>query len=371
MLHTRPYPVPPGQVFMPEAWTAFDVLDGIEEARAIIGEQALQAIKTYRSDQLSAGSSQVHIFDTHGMPGGSFKGASAAVSVDEAISQGHTELVVPSSGSFGKAATEHALNRGATIAVFMPVSGADAKAATIESLGARVVRSGANYQEAETAARLASLEDDAHLLHPYKSTANLRGTAVLAQEIVKRFPGMTDLVLPYGGGSLAGGVAPVVKALKSKTKITLVQVAGCSPAVDTLRTGRVHEAADRQFRGHSFFSRLGGVGVGRLAALNFTQAAPYIDQVLTVWSPGVYATMHDLEMETDILPEFAGAVSPEGARVLARAPAGSATGRQIVSVLTGATPEEYVKGYLASMSQGRRQEDEKLRGLTPLLTSPV
>lgn len=62
------------------------------------------------------------------------------------------------------------------------------------------------------------------MMHPFEDTTINEGNATMAIEILEDMPGSIDyLIMPIGGGGLAGGVSTYFKAMSPQTKIIGVQ----------------------------------------------------------------------------------------------------------------------------------------------------
>jgi threonine dehydratase len=305
-----------------------------------------------RSETLSYGDNTVLIKRADELPGGNFKFLSASNAVAEEAEAGHDQYAFATAGSYGIGVGHATEVYGGSPTAFVPAGSNPDKWDLMRELGVEVVEQGSNFDESnEYAARFAE-EQGSTYLHPFASAANLAGTGVLGLELAGQSEDMTHVVLQYGGGSLAGGVGSVLKGLRPDVHLERVQVPGCTPFVDSVRTGEDQESADQS--SHimpSYFARLGGVGVGKTHPLTLGVGSQAADGVGVVRNRGVYATMHDVREEHGVLPEFAAAVGLEGARQLARTR--GIEGATIVAVLTGNHPDAYRAGYLEGMSAHR------------------
>lgn len=311
-----------------------------------------------RSDTLSYGSNSVYIKRADHLPGGCFKFLSAMNAVAELLDEGHDDLVFATAGSYGIGAGYAINTYGGNATAFVPNGSNPQKQEIMRELGVEVVEleDCNNFDEANEHARQHAEREGVAYLHPFASRANIAGTGILGLELDEQLPDMTHLAVQFGGGSLESGLGSVVKQLRPDVHVAAVQVFGCSPFVDSVRSGEVREAAD--LSSHimpSFFARLGGVGVGRTHPLTLGVGSRAVDSVDTVTSGSVYATMHDVQQEHGVLPEFAGAVGLEMARKLARSRL--IEGANIVAVLTGNHADEYRNNYLERKSSRRRQEE--------------
>ncbi|HEY5442350.1 MAG TPA: pyridoxal-phosphate dependent enzyme, partial [Candidatus Saccharimonadales bacterium] len=234
-------------------------------------------------------------------------------------------------------------------------NGSPVKQREMQELGVRVINWGQNFDETPFAAHLYARSQGARFVHPYASMADVAATGILGLEIARRYPETTDVVTQVGGSSLHSGVSSVVSKLLPGTRFTLGQTAGCSPYVDTLLSGEVQTATDIRRGGRSYFSKLGGVGVGKIHPFTLGIGSQHVDAAHRVYPDHVYATMHDYREEHGVLPEFAAAVGLETARELART--SGVRGARIIAILTGNRAEDYPPSYLESLSDRRREEE--------------
>jgi threonine dehydratase len=270
---------------------------------------------------------------------------------------GRTDFTFATAGSYGIAMALALKRYGGKGTAITPIDPNPDKKAIMEDLGVRVEEHGNNFDQAYGYARRYAEEHGAVNVHPFASLSNLAGTGVIGLELSRRLPGMTDLVLQYGGGSLFGGAGSVMDRLRPDVRLHAAQVHGCSPFVNALRTGEARPVQDRS--SHimpSFFARLGGVGVGRTHPMTLGVGSRLADTAEIVDSGSVLATMHDIQQEHGVLPEFAGAVGAERARRIARSR--EVAGATIVAVLTGNHADHYVDGYLARKSHRRAAEEQ-------------
>lgn len=314
------------------------------------------------SETLSYGSNQVLVKRADKLPGGCFKFLSAMNAVAGLREAGLEDFYVPTAGSYGIGVGHAVQTYGGRARAVMPVGSNPKKQQLMRELGVEVLEHGDNFDQADGHARRLAEENDGEYLHPFASVRNLAATGLLGEELSEQSPDMTHLVLQVGGGSLFGGAGAVVKELRPDVQIGALQVTGCSPFVDSLRSGEIREAHD--VSSHlmpSWFARLGGVGVGRTHPLTLGIGSRTADFADTLSGSDVYATMHDFRHEHDVLPEFAAAVGLEGARRLARSR--SLSGSTIVAVLTGNHADSYRDGYLESMSRRRQKDESRSRPL--------
>ncbi len=164
---------------------------------------------------------------------GSFKlrGAAArlaALAVDATASGGKPKRVVAASaGNHGLGVALAAQTFGLEATVLVSAQTPELKRAGIAALGAKVEVGGATYDEAEAVARArAAADDELVFVSAFDDDHVIAGNGgLLAREILAQLPDVQALVVPVGGGGLAGGLG--VEVVPRGIKIL-----GASPEVN-------------------------------------------------------------------------------------------------------------------------------------------
>ncbi|HVZ71517.1 MAG TPA: pyridoxal-phosphate dependent enzyme [Polyangia bacterium] len=143
---------------------------------------------------------------------GSFKlrGAAArlaAIALDaQAAGARPKRVVAASAGNHGLGVALAAQAFGLDATVLVSAQTPELKRAGIAALGAKVEVGGATYDEAEAAAR-ARVDDDTVFVSAFDDDHVIAGNGgLLAREILAQLPDVQSLVVPVGGGGLAGGL---------------------------------------------------------------------------------------------------------------------------------------------------------------------
>jgi threonine dehydratase len=74
-------------------------------------------------------------------------------------------------------------------------------------------------------------------IHPFADPEVMAGHGGLALELLDQLPGLERVVIPVGGGGLAGGVASAFKALKPAVRVVAVQSDGYPSMPESLAAG--------------------------------------------------------------------------------------------------------------------------------------
>lgn len=142
-------------------------------------------------------------------------------------------VIAASAGNHAQGVALAAKNLRIASTIVMPEGASIAKQEATRSYGARIVIAGKNFDEAVQEARRIEQAEGKVLIHPFDDDAIIAGQGTLGLEIVEAHPEIATLLVPIGGGGLAGGVAAAVKAINPK--IHLIGVT--APARPTLADG--------------------------------------------------------------------------------------------------------------------------------------
>ena len=77
-----------------------------------------------------------------------------------------------------------------------------------------------------------------YFIHPFADPEVMAGHGGLGLELLEQLPGLERVVIPVGGGGLAGGVASALKALKPAVEIIGVQSDGYPSMSESLAAGQ-------------------------------------------------------------------------------------------------------------------------------------
>ena len=75
-------------------------------------------------------------------------------------------------------------------------------------------------------------------MHPFDDPTIVAGQGSLGLELLEDVPDLAAVVVPVGGGGLAGGVAIAIKARRPEVEVVGVQAAACAPYPASLRARR-------------------------------------------------------------------------------------------------------------------------------------
>jgi threonine dehydratase len=172
-----------------------------------------------------------------------------------------------------------------------------------------------------------------------RDPASLAGDATIGAEILAQWPEVEAILVPFGGGGLACGIACAVRAISPKVKIIACELSSAHPLQSAFQAGAptqtTHEAG--------FVS---GVGFGTVLPEMWPLIKSMIDDVVTVSLTQVAAAIKLMAEYNHIIAEGAGAVSVAAAlagqypqsKVCAVISGGNIDGETLASILQGHVP---------------------------------
>ena len=147
-------------------------------------------------------------------------------------------MVAASAGNHAQAVAFAARAAGSHALLVMPERASLAKVAAVRQYGGEVTFVDGGYDEAQSeAARLAG-ERGMHVVHAFDSPDVVAGQATVGLEIARQAPATRVVVVPLGGGGLAGGIGLAIAATLPNARVVGVQAAGCAPYIDSLAAHR-------------------------------------------------------------------------------------------------------------------------------------
>jgi threonine dehydratase len=118
-----------------------------------------------------------------------------------------SHIVAASGGNHGLGVATAARIKDVSAVVYLPRTTPEAKVRRIAAEGARVVRHGACYADAETAARAWAARSGGAYLHAYDDPAVIAGQGTIGLEIARHAPWCDSVAVSVGGGGLAAGLS--------------------------------------------------------------------------------------------------------------------------------------------------------------------
>jgi threonine dehydratase len=234
---------------------------------------------------------------------GSFKlrGATNAIRrlPEEALRAG---VVAASAGNHAQAVACAARDVGARAVLVMPAQAPLAKVAAVRQYGGEVHFVAGGFDEAHAEAERMAEREGLTEVHAFDAPEVVAGQGTIGLEIAEAAPDVRLVVVPLGGGGLAGGISLTMGALRPDARVVGVQAEGCAPYIDSL-------AARRPVGARSANTICDGIAVKRPGDFTLPLVERYVDEVVTVTDDEVAEAMVLLVERSKLVVEGAGAVA--------------------------------------------------------------
>src|SRR5436305_8588101 len=210
-------------------------LDDIKAARERIANSAIRT-PLVRLNVTDA-PAEIYLKLENLQPIGSFKIRGAANAIarmsPETLSNG---VVTASAGNMAQGVAFAARRLGIPCTVIAPETAPQTKIDAIERLGGRVIK--APFDEWWRAFQERSFPGvEGAFVHAFDDPQVMAGNGTTALEIVEDLPDVDAVIVPWGGGGLACGIAAGMRALKPACKIYAAEVATAAPLKPSLEAG--------------------------------------------------------------------------------------------------------------------------------------
>ena len=132
-------------------------------------------------------------------------------------------LVAASAGNHAQAVAYHAGRLEVKAQIWMPMTTPLAKVSATQRYGAEVVLHGTSFDDAYTAARAHSCQEQRTFIHPFDDEDVIAGQGTLGPELLEQLPQLDAAIVPVGGGGLIAGLAVGLKEMQPHIRLIGVQ----------------------------------------------------------------------------------------------------------------------------------------------------
>jgi threonine dehydratase len=244
----------------------------------------------------------------------SFKGRGTWVAVHGLAGEGRIgpdrAVVVASAGNFGQGVAYAARAIGVPAVVFTSRHANRAKIARMRALGATVIESGEDFDDARAAAEAYATEHSAELLVDGDDRRISTGAATLALELTEAIdagllPALAVASVPVGNGALINGVGSWLRHASPSTRVVGVQAEGADAMTRSFAAGRPIDTEAAATYADGIASRIAVPAAVELMAGR-------VDSMLTVSEDALRAGQQELTEALGITVEGAAAASWAG-----------------------------------------------------------
>jgi threonine dehydratase len=160
-------------------------------------------------------------------------------------------------------------------------------------------------------------------VHAFSDPAVIAGNGTIGLEILEDLPDVDTVLVAWGGGGLACGIASAIRAIKPDVKVYACEIETGAPLIASLESGKAATDADYV---HSFVD---GISAPWVLPEMFDLAKTLIDGTLVVSLKQTVEAIRLLAVQNSVVAEGAGAVS------VAAALSGRAGTGKIVCIVSG------------------------------------
>jgi threonine dehydratase len=233
-------------------------------------------------------------------PIGSFKirGAMNAIAglSPQALARG---VATASAGNMAQGVAWGARLHGVPCTVMAPDTAPDTKLRAVERLGGHVVR--VPFDEWWRAFETRSLPGvDASFIHAFDDPQVMAGNGTIGLEILEELPELDAIVIPWGGGGLASGIAAALRARRPGVRIYAAEVETAAPLSASLSAGTPQVVDYRR-------SFVDGIGSKTVFPEMLQRAQALLDGALVATLAEVAAALAVLAERNRVIAEGAGA----------------------------------------------------------------
>jgi threonine dehydratase len=227
-----------------------------------------------------------------------------------------------SAGNWAQGVAWYAQRSGIKCTIVVPDHIPKAKEDAIKRMGAAVVK---DTMDAfvKTAFTRQYPGQEGYFVHPFSDPDVMAGAATIGLEILEDLPDADTILVPWGGGGLACGIASALRALRPEAKVYACEVATAAPLAASLAVGEPLE--DIPYKS----SFVDGIGAPAIWPEMFDLAGKVLDGSLVVELEEVSDAIRLLAERNSVIAEGAGAAS------VAAALTGRAGDGKVVCVVSG------------------------------------
>ncbi|HWS90357.1 MAG TPA: threonine/serine dehydratase [Pyrinomonadaceae bacterium] len=230
-------------------------------------------------------------------------------------------VLTASAGNMAQGVAWRARELGVPCTVVAPETAPETKVRAVERLGGRVIK--VPFGEWwDCFERRAYAGAGGHFIHAFDDPDVMAGNGTIALEILEDLSEVDAVVIPWGGGGLACGIAAAMRELRPRCRLYAAEVATAAPLAPSLEAG-APRAVDYE---PSFVDGIGGRGV--FPAM-FERAQKLLDGSLVATLEQVASALRLLAERNRVIAEGAGACP------VACALEGAAGAGKVVCVVSG------------------------------------
>jgi len=264
-------------------------------------------------------------------------------------------VVAASAGNHAQGLALAASKLGIKATIFMPITTPDIKVDNVRRFGGEVRLVGKSFNEAQSASIEYAQAESKTLIHPFDDEDVIAGQGTVAKELLQQLPNADKVFIPVGGGGLLAGMAVYLKQLNPNVKVIGVEAEDSACLKVAMESGEPTDLAQV-----GLFAD--GVAVKRIGEKTFELINNYCDEVITVSTDEICASIKDIFEQTRVIAEPAGALSLAGISKYCQHSQG---GESLVAILSGANMNFHTLRYVSERCELGEQKEAVLSVTIP------
>lgn len=210
-------------------------------------------------------------------------------------------VVAASAGNHAQGVALSAREFGAKAIIVMPESTPLLKVAGTKALGAEVLLSGDNFDEAYEFAVSYAKENGMSFIHPFNDEFVMSGQGTVGLEMLDEIADLDMIIVPVGGGGLISGVASCVKQVNPDIKVIGVSAKGAPAMYNSFNAKKV-------INSKSVRTIADGIAVRDASEITLAHIVECVDEIVQVDDEEIANAILYLLENQKIVVEGAGAV---------------------------------------------------------------
>ena len=264
-------------------------------------------------------------------------------------------VVAASAGNHAQGLAMAANKLGVKATIVMPITTPDIKVDNVRRFGGEVRLIGKSFNEAQSASLEIAEKEQKTLIHPFDDQDVIAGQGTVAKELLQQLPHADVVFIPVGGGGLLAGMAVYLKQIKPNIKVIGVEAEDSACLKAAMQAGEPVDLAQV-----GLFAD--GVAVKRIGEHTFDLIKRYCDEVITVSTDEICASIKDIFEQTRVIAEPAGALSLAGVCKYSQTNKG---GETLAAILSGANMNFHTLRYVSERCELAEQKEAVLAVTIP------
>lgn len=256
-------------------------------------------------------------------------------------------VVTASTGNHGQSIAYAARLFGVRAVIYAPEGANPDKVAAMRRLGAELVLTGRDFDEARLASEERAAHDGMRYIHSANEPDLIAGVGTYALELIEQVPDLDTVIVPIGAGSGVCGTLTVMKAVNPAIRVIGVQTEQLPVVERSWREGRLVELQS----GSTFAD---GLATRVAFALPLRIIAESIDDIRLVSEEAMCRAIVALLDDAKLVAEGAGAAALAAAMELR----GELAGHKVGLIISGGNITFETLQWAISVGRGTAKEAE-------------